>query len=123
MQVTIEDVVATGDKVVVRNTWRGTHRGSFLGIAATGKAIRVEGIVIWRIESGKLAERWATIDYLNMMRQLDVVSLPHGRRQARPHVPRWQVERRRADEFIDSDSWVLLVHRVYKAKRFKKIPD
>ena len=74
MQVTVEDVIASGDKVVVRNTWRGTHRGPFLGIAATGRAVHVEGIVIWRIEGGRLAERWATIDYFNMMRQLGVAS-------------------------------------------------
>ena len=79
MQVTIEDMVACGDKVVVRNTWCGTHRGPFLGVAATGKPIRCEGIVIWRIEGGKLAERWATIDYLGLMRQLGSVSIPPAR--------------------------------------------
>ena len=69
-------MVAAGDKVVVRNTWRGTHRGRFRGIAATGKEMRIEGIVIWGVENRKVAERWATIDYLSLMRQLGVVATP-----------------------------------------------
>src|SRR5260370_21436521 len=52
IKVTIEDIVAEGDKVVVRNTWRASDRES-------GQRIEVSGIVIWRIAEGKLAERWA----------------------------------------------------------------
>lgn len=55
MHVTIEDIVAEGDKVVVRNTWAGTDR-------ETGKKIRFSGIVIWRIEARKLVERWAYLE-------------------------------------------------------------
>jgi predicted SnoaL-like aldol condensation-catalyzing enzyme len=52
IRVTIEDIIAEGDKVVVRNRWQATE-------AETGEAIEFTGIVIWRIASGKLAERWA----------------------------------------------------------------
>jgi predicted ester cyclase len=52
IHVTIEDIIAEGDKVVVRNTWRATD-------SQTGKKIQFAGIVIWRIADGKLAERWA----------------------------------------------------------------
>jgi predicted ester cyclase len=52
IHVTIEDIVAEGDKVVVRNTWRATDR-------TTNQKIEFSGIVIWRISGGKLAERWA----------------------------------------------------------------
>ena len=52
MHVTIDDIIAEGDKVVVRNTWTGTDRQS-------GKRLRFSGIVIWRMKDGKLAERWA----------------------------------------------------------------
>jgi predicted ester cyclase len=55
MTVTIEDIIAEGDKVVVRNTWRGTHRD-------TGARIQFGGIVIWRIARGKIAERWAYLE-------------------------------------------------------------
>jgi ketosteroid isomerase-like protein len=52
--VTIEDVIAEGDKVVVRNTWRATERES-------GQKFEFSGMVIWRIADGKLAERWASL--------------------------------------------------------------
>jgi steroid delta-isomerase-like uncharacterized protein len=73
IHVTIEDIVAEGDRVVVRNTWRGTHRGEFNGIAATGRRVEIQGIVIWRIVDGRIAERWAVIDTLTFLRQLGVV--------------------------------------------------
>jgi len=52
IHVTIEDIIAEADKVVVRNTWRATDSQS-------GQRIEFAGIVIWRIAGGKLAERWA----------------------------------------------------------------
>jgi predicted ester cyclase len=52
IRVTIEDIIAEGDKVVVRNTWRGSDRDS-------GQKIEFGGIVIWRLAEGKLVERWA----------------------------------------------------------------
>jgi len=52
IHVTIEDIVCEGDKVVVRNTWRGTDKGGFGGMAPTGKSVVIEGIVMWRIENG-----------------------------------------------------------------------
>lgn len=55
LSVTIEDILAEGDKVVVRNIWRGTD-------AATGRRMAFGGIVIWRFAGGRLAERWASIE-------------------------------------------------------------
>lgn len=52
IHVTIEDIIAEGDKVVVRNTWRATD-------SMSGKKVEFGGIVIWRIADGQLAERWA----------------------------------------------------------------
>ena len=70
IHVTVEDILCEGDKVVVRNIWRATDKGGFAGMAPTGKSVVVEGIVMWRLENGKLAERWAVIDYSGLMRQL-----------------------------------------------------
>ncbi|MEV7784161.1 ester cyclase [Streptomyces sp. NPDC088106] len=57
--VTIEDISAHDDMVVIHNTWRGTHRGELLGMAPTGRSFLSVGIVIWRFdEEGKIAERW-----------------------------------------------------------------
>lgn len=72
LQATIEDMIAEGDKVVVRKFWTGTHQGDFMGIPPTGKFVRFEGIIIWRFEEGKLAERWASIDRFALMEQLGV---------------------------------------------------
>lgn len=55
IHVTIEDIIAEGEKVVVRNTWRATD-------SKTSTRIEFSGIVIWRIVNGKLAERWAYLD-------------------------------------------------------------
>ena len=69
-RVTIEDMIAEGDKVVVRNTWRGTFRGPWMGIPPTGKEVTWTGIVIWRIEKGKIAERSANINFNEVMQKL-----------------------------------------------------
>lgn len=53
--VTVEDIIAEGDKVVVRNTWRATDPQS-------GAALRFGGIVIWRISNRKIVERWAYLE-------------------------------------------------------------
>ncbi|MFB7513096.1 ester cyclase [Streptomyces sp. NPDC056144] len=57
--VTIEDISAHEDMVVIHNTWRGTHLGELLGMAPTGRSFLSVGIVIWRFdEEGRIAERW-----------------------------------------------------------------
>ena len=58
MQVTIDDLIAEGDKVVVGTTWRGTHRGNYEGIASTGKQVIRTLIHIFRLEDGKIVEEW-----------------------------------------------------------------
>jgi len=50
-------MIAEGDKVVYRWPATGTHQGEFLGVAATGKPIKITGVTIFRIENGKIAER------------------------------------------------------------------
>jgi steroid delta-isomerase-like uncharacterized protein len=69
-RVTIEDMIAEGDKVVVRNTWRGTFTGPWMGIAPTGKEVTWTGIVIWRIHDGKIRERWANINFPEVMQKI-----------------------------------------------------
>ena len=73
MRVTVEDMVAEGDKVVSRITGRGTHKGEFMGIAATGKQVTYTGILIVRFAGGKEVEVWGCSDLLGMMQQLGVV--------------------------------------------------
>jgi predicted ester cyclase len=58
----VDDVVAEGDRVVVRWRLLGTHRGEFRGIAPSGRPITLKGIAIYRVEGGKLMERWVVSD-------------------------------------------------------------
>jgi predicted ester cyclase len=74
--MTVEDIVAEGDKVVTRGTFSGTHKGEFMGINPTGKRISVGVIEILRIADGKMVEHWNLVDSLGMMQQLGVVPPP-----------------------------------------------
>jgi len=73
IQMTVEDVIGEGDKVVVRYTARGTHSGVFQGIAPTGRKVTWAGINIYRVEGGKAVETWQLADALGLMQQLGVV--------------------------------------------------
>jgi steroid delta-isomerase-like uncharacterized protein len=75
---TVEDVVAEGDRVVVRWTNNGTHVGDFLGIPPTGRSFRIAGIDIHRVENGRLAEHWHVVDQLTMLQQLGLLPSPEG---------------------------------------------
>jgi predicted ester cyclase len=56
--------------VVVRWRLLGTHKGDFGGIAATGRAIALKGIAIYRVESGKLMERWVVSDLHGLLEEI-----------------------------------------------------
>ena len=73
IKVTVEDLVAEGEKVVARWTWHGTNQGEFQGMPPTGKQVMGSGISIHRVASGKLAEAWVNFDALGLMQQLGVI--------------------------------------------------
>ncbi len=77
-QFTIEDLIAEGDRVVVRWTNSGTHVGEFLGIPSTGRSFNIAGIDIYRLEDGKLAEHWHVVDMYGQMVQLGLLPAPQG---------------------------------------------
>ena len=68
-----EDLFAEGDRVAYRWVFRGTHRGELLGIRPTNKYVTVPGIVVARIDKGKIAEEWESYDTLGFMQQLGVI--------------------------------------------------
>jgi steroid delta-isomerase-like uncharacterized protein len=70
---TVEDIIAEGQKVMVRFIVRGTHLGMFRGIPATGKKIEIGGIGIYRCAGGKIVEGWSYLDTLGMMQQLGMI--------------------------------------------------
>ena len=75
---TIEDMIAEGDKVVVRWTNSGTNVGDFLGIPATGRSFSIAGIDVYRLAGGKLAEHWHVVDMFAQMQQLGLLPGPQG---------------------------------------------
>lgn len=72
LRIKIEDIVAEGDRVAVRASWTGTHRGSLpmMPVPVTNRAIAFAGMVFWRIRDDKIVERWATIHRLGLQQQL-----------------------------------------------------
>ncbi|MFC0526603.1 ester cyclase [Phytohabitans kaempferiae] len=76
IRVTIEDVITAGDKVVLRNTVTGTHRGDYNGLPATGKSVRYDEIFILRFASGRIVESWGVVDMLAQLRQLGAIPAP-----------------------------------------------
>ncbi len=73
LHVTVEDVVAEGDKVVARNTVTGTQQGEYMGLPPTGKSVRYNEIFIGRFVNGRIAETWGVVDVLSQMRQLGAI--------------------------------------------------
>lgn len=75
MELPIEDVVAEGEKVLVRLRVRGTHGGELMGIPATGRKIDIGVLDLFHIRDGKLIEHWALLDNLGLLRQLGVTTI------------------------------------------------
>jgi steroid delta-isomerase-like uncharacterized protein len=78
LRFTVEDVIAEGDRVVVRWTNAGTDSGGFLGAPATGKDFGIAGIDIYSVRNGRLAEHWHVVDMLAQMQQLGLIPQPQG---------------------------------------------
>ena len=76
LHFTVDDIVAEGEKVIVRWTMQGTHLGEFFGVPATGKTVKATGVDIILMRDGKMAEHWHEIDALGLLQQLDVIVLP-----------------------------------------------
>ncbi len=76
MHASVEDLVAEGDRVVVRWNTSGTQRGELLGVAPTGKPVTMTGISILRVADGKIAEEWTSWDALTVLQQLGAAINP-----------------------------------------------
>lgn len=73
MVTIIEDVIAEGDKIVLRVRSTGTHRGDLAGIPATGRQVSVPAISILRFVDGKAVERWNVTDELGILQQIGIM--------------------------------------------------
>jgi len=73
VHIRVEDSVAQGDKAVVRVVLEGTHRGSGLGVAATGRRVSIAGLIMIRVAGGQIVEGWNSWDQLGLLRQIGAV--------------------------------------------------
>jgi predicted ester cyclase len=77
-QMTPEDIIAEGDRVAVRATFRGTHKGTFAGIAPTGRSISTDAIIIYRIAGDKIVQHWIQWNPATLIQQLSSASVGAG---------------------------------------------
>jgi steroid delta-isomerase-like uncharacterized protein len=75
-RMTIEDLIAEGDKVAVRLISHGRHTGEFMGVPASGKEYDISETHIFRITGGKVVEHWLNADMLGLMQQIGALPAP-----------------------------------------------
>jgi steroid delta-isomerase-like uncharacterized protein len=78
LDFSVKEQIVEGDKVASRFEWTGTHKGAFLGVPATGRQVHVWGIVIDRLEQGRIKDTRIIMDTLGLMTQLGVFSQPNA---------------------------------------------
>jgi steroid delta-isomerase-like uncharacterized protein len=70
VSVAMEDLVISGDGVVGRFIYRGTHTGNFVGIPASGIPVEMRSIDIWRVQNGMFVEHWDELNLMQMFQQI-----------------------------------------------------
>jgi predicted ester cyclase len=73
LQTVVEEQIVSGDTIVSRVLFRGTHTGPYSGIAPTGKPIEARDITVWRFVDGKSVENWTVFDQFLVLQQLGVI--------------------------------------------------
>jgi steroid delta-isomerase-like uncharacterized protein len=73
VSASMEDLVIAGDRVVGRFVYRGMHTGDFMGIPASGSAVEMRSIDIWRVEDGVFAEHWDELNSMQLFQQMGVL--------------------------------------------------
>ncbi len=71
--VTIDDMIAEGDRVATKKTFTGTHTAELNGIPPTGKQVSITYVDILRLRDGKIIEHWLSMDQMSFMQQLGVL--------------------------------------------------
>jgi steroid delta-isomerase-like uncharacterized protein len=74
LHVTVEDLIAEGNKVVGRNVITGTHRGEYMGLLPTGKTVTYNEVFIFRFAGGRIVETWGVVDIFSQMKQLGLIA-------------------------------------------------
>jgi len=76
LTVTMEDFVASGDRVVGRFIYRGTHAGDLMGVPASNNRVEMRTIDIWRVEDGLFVEHWDELNALEVFQQIGALPAP-----------------------------------------------
>jgi predicted ester cyclase len=76
LTMSVDDLVATGDRVIVRFTARGTHIGPILGANGHGEAVTVTGAAVYRMADRQIVETWVTWDVYGLAEQVGLYLLP-----------------------------------------------
>lgn len=71
-----QDTVVDGDKIAVRFDFHGTHEGELMGIPPTGKTVKFEGLILYRLADGKIADHWMQTDIVSLLQQLGAMPVP-----------------------------------------------
>lgn len=78
LELTLEDMLAEGDRVATRITMRGTHQGALMGVAATGQPALMKANHIFVLAGGKIVQRHGQMDRLELIQQLGMKLIPAG---------------------------------------------
>ena len=70
LTATMEDLIVSGDRVVGRFVYRGTHLGEFLGIPPSGRPVEMRSFDIWRVADGLFVEHWDELNTLEFFQQI-----------------------------------------------------
>jgi steroid delta-isomerase-like uncharacterized protein len=81
LTATMEDLVISGDRVVGRFVYRGTHAGDLMGIPASGKAVEMRSIDIWRVQGSMFVEHWDELNLLQVFQQVGALPPLDGDRE------------------------------------------
>ena len=76
LQFRMEQLIAQDDHVATRLALRGTHRGPFLGVPATGREVAFESMEVFRLDGDKIAEQWVVMNALGLFQQLGAIPSP-----------------------------------------------
>ena len=79
VRIDMEDTTTEQDKISARVVLKGTHHGNGLGVAPTGNAVSIRGIVMVRVAAGKIVEGWNSWDQLGLLRQIGALNNPAGK--------------------------------------------
>lgn len=82
LQTKEEGIVAAGDQVVTRRSFKGTSKGSFMGIPPTGKPVHFTTMHWCKLRDGKICEMWVEFDAMGMLKQLGAIPAPDEKADA-----------------------------------------